>query len=240
MSHRSRCRWFPILLLPALIAVPARATMIHEISGLSSVGHPVSLRAELTITGDTLTVKLINCSETPSQAPNDLLTSYYFDIIGTNNSRPTLTYVSALGDVYLTDKSNADSEQASHNVKAVNPGDDSWQFLTMDDAWPPGLGFGIGTAGNNNLTPNNFNGNVVDGMDYGIYVGDVSTQSLANRMLVKNSVTFTFSGLTGFTEADIKPGFMFGLGTAPDSIVPEPTPLVLLSLASVILLHRRG
>jgi hypothetical protein len=91
------------------------------------------------------------------------------------------------------------------------------------------------------LSPNGFDGNVVDGVDFAIYKGEITTQSLVNPdHLVKDMATFTFTGVWGFMEADIEPSFAFGLGTAPDSLlVPESTTIVLLGLSTLALLRKR-
>lgn len=234
--------------LPAICAalclwlVPARsdATVILSFTGTSNVNVAVSFEASLTISGNTLTIVLENKSmslapPSPTLNPNDLLTSFYFDIVDGLNNRPTLTYVSASGDVYTGDKNNPDPlTTAGANLKAVIAGDDTWQFksgLTLQ----PGtdlLTFGIGTAGNNSLSPNGFNGNIVDGFDYGIYAGDISTNNLDGTLLVKGPATYNFTGVSGWTEADIADEALFGLGTQPDStgLVPEPGTAFLLAL----------
>ena len=64
----------------------------------------VKFIADLSIAGDTLTLVLTNDSlnhvngASPSLNPNDLLTSFYFDVFD-GFSRPTLTYATAVGDV---------------------------------------------------------------------------------------------------------------------------------------------
>jgi len=231
-----------VLLIAAFGGPPAYGAAIHTVSGFSATGDPVDFTAQLTISGDVLTVQLSNNSAAPSTSPDDLLTSYFFDIVDGGGNRPSLAYVDAVGDVWLTDKSAPDVLQiANANVKAVSPGDDSWEFRPMDPALSPFLGFGVGTVGNAYLDPNNFHGNIVDGFDYSIYAGDVSTTSIDGSLLVKSSATFTFSGLTGFTEADICPTAAFGMGTLPDSLfwTPEPATGLLLFWAGLGILRRR-
>ena len=111
----------------------------------------------------------------------------------------------------------------------------NWQAGGLDADGNPGadlLSFGIGTAGNNSLTPNGFNGNIVDGFDYGLYAGDVTTSNLDGDLLVRGPATFVFSGVSGFSEADIADEVLFGLGTQPDStgLVPEPHTALLLGM----------
>lgn len=200
-------------------------------SGLSSANVPVAFKAELSISGNNLTIQLTNESPGSSLNPADVIGSFYFDIVNGSNVRPTLTYTGATGDVYLGDKNNPDPLQtAGANLMAVNPGDNTWQFKTMNPALVPFLGFGLGTVGNSSLT-NSFNGNIVGNIDYSIYKGEVTTANLNNRLLVKETATFNFTGVSGFTEDDISRNFAFGLGTAPDSfLTPEPSTALLLVL----------
>jgi hypothetical protein len=144
--------------------------------------------------------------------------------------------------VYLASKKNPDALQtANANIMAVKAGDNSWAFRRMEESQNPFLGFGIGTVGNSNLTPNDFQGSIVDGKDYSIYTGDITTQNLNGILLVKDSATFTFRGLTGFTEKDIARKFAFGLGTAPDSLlIPEPGSILLLSIGFIGLFRRNN
>jgi len=238
-----------IVLGLSLLPARSEATKILSWTGTTpDTLVDVSFQAEMTIAGDTLTIVLTNDSasldpSSPSLNPNDLLSSFYFDIVDDLNNRPTLSYVSATGNVYLADKDLADILSLSGaDIMAVVPGDDSWQFKSGLALAAGGstLTFGIGTAGNNSLTPNGFNGNIVDGIDYAIYAGDITTQNLDGTLLVKESATFVFSGLTGFSEDDIDDVALFGLGTQPDStaLVPEPGTLVLTSLGLIVLAVR--
>lgn len=229
----------------------SEATVLRTFAGTVPVTlREVRFEAALTISGDTLTIVLSNDSTSlappsPTRNPADLLTSFYFDVFD-GVSRPTLVYTGASGDVCLTDRNAPDDcsvVDAENDLRAFAAGDGTWQLksgLTLQ----PGsdvLSFGIGTAGNNSLTPNGFNGNVVGGFDYGIYAGDVTTQNLHARYLVKELATFTFSGVSGFSEADISSEALFGLGTRPDStgFVPEPSSAALLALGLLLLAARR-
>ena len=82
----------------------------------------------------------------------------------------------------------------------------------------------VSTVGNSALAPNNFNGNIVNGFDFGIYVGEVTTQPLDNTLLVKNSAHFEFAGFGGFDLSQVSPHVVFGFGTNPDCIITVPEP----------------
>jgi PEP-CTERM motif len=219
------------------VASDSNATIVLDVA---DTDEDVTLQAELTISGDTLTVVLTNDSE--DTGCGGLLTSFYFDIVDDSDSRPTLAYLSGTGDVFTADENLTDAlEEAGANLMADGPGDDTWQFkqglsLLADSTT---LTFGIGTVGNSNLGSNGFDKNVVHREEYGIYAGDITSKKLDGAPLVKTSATFTFSGLAGFTEDDISEIAMFGLGKKPSSsfitaaaavggVVPEPTSALLL------------
>jgi hypothetical protein len=230
----------------SLFLAPAESIATVELSWSGATPDTrvqVRFRADLSISGDTLTIVLTNDSanldpSSPSLNPNDLLSSFYFDIVDDFDNRPTLTYASATGDVYLPDKDLADILQISGaDIMAVNPRDNSWQFKDglSQAAGSSLLTFGIGAVGNNSLNPNGFNGNIVDGIDYSIYAGDITTQNLDGKSLVKESATFVFTGVSGFSEDDIDRVALFGLGTQPDStaVVPEPGTFLLACLGLI-------
>lgn len=228
----------------ALVAIvaPARGAVVFDASGTSRVGNPVAFRATLAISGTTLTVELENRSPVNSVAADDLLTSFYFDIVSGTN-RPALVLTSGSGFVWQV-RANANDLEYRYipqtftqvsgslsNLKAVNNGDATWEFRAMNAATSPFLGFGIGTAGNNGLSPNGFTPAIVgppgNGMiNFGIYKGgDIDpTGVLDQKYVVKNKATFWFGGVGGFTEAQIGTDVTFGLGTAPDSTISLPEP----------------
>ena len=232
----------------ALILMPAasEATVNFTFEGISNKGVNVRVTADLTISGDDLTIVLTNDSQNHSGGgaisdnPDDLLTSFYFDIFD-GNSRPTLSYDSATGDLFTVLNNAADIDEIDIDLRAFNNFDNTWQYKDTFSTGCPGptcwagpiqfgadpLHMGVGTVGNNSLAPNGFNGNIVDAIDFGIYTGaDVESASLDGPgvLLIKDSATFNFTGVSGFTEADIANEALFGFGTQPDStgFVPEP------------------
>jgi hypothetical protein len=249
-----------------LLAAPAVAntviytgtSVIFEGTATGSNG-PLGARATFTSgTGGVLKLLLENTSPGASQAPEDLLTSFYFNVLSgtTTGTSAPLSYHDAQGQVYFTLKnfpdfpvsyvppitsgsaiSYPDPPQPS-NLQAFNPNDDTWQFksgLSLVASSPP-LAFGVGTVGNSDLAPNNFNGNIVDGFNFGLFVGEVSTQPLDSSLLVKDAIHFEFAGFGGFNLAQISPHGVFGFGTDPDLIitVPEPTAVLIATLGIAV------
>ena len=119
--------------------------------------------------------------------------------------------------------------------------DNTWQFrddTNLQFGNDP-LTFAVGTVGNNSFGTNGFSGNIVDGFDYALYAGDVTTNNLENSQpLATGSITFTWTGATGFTDADIVDEVVFGLGTQPDSFGFVPEPSLLLGLGVLALAWR--
>jgi hypothetical protein len=234
-----------------LLPTGAKAVSFPFEGTTPDTGVDVRFLADLSISGDTLTLVLTNDSlnhsngASPSLNPNDLLTSFYFDVFD-GSSRPTLTYASAIGDVCLTDKDAVDDctvIDKENDLRAFLAFDGTWQFRDGLD-WQIGsslpLTFGVGTAGNATFAGgedviggggNGFSGNIVDGFDYGLYAPDATTANLDGDLLTTGSITYTWSGATGFDDGDIVNQALFGLGTKPDSfaLVPEPGTGLLLA-----------
>jgi hypothetical protein len=235
---------------------PAAGGVTFTASGTSSVGTSVAFQALLTIDGDNLEIVLDNLSPKDTTDAAEVLASFYFDIWN-GTDRPTLSYESASGYVYQVKKGLGNDVPVYYtppmppvpaanklsNLVATEKGDASWQFLEMDPAYAPNLGFGIGTVANSALKPNGFTPAVVgppgnDFINFGIYRGgDIDPNGvLNNKYLVKNTATFRFSGAKGYTQDDIRPQAVFGLGTGPDSIVVVPEPSTIVIAAGGVLL----
>lgn len=281
LATKALLPWIGILVAATAFAVlPAEGGPI-SISGTGqtlvgtnpNVYSTVSGSAQLSISGTTLTVVLANTSPTNTNFKDEALSSFYFDI-ARGTQRPTLTYLSADGPLYQILSSGSDTRYSytppatqnqngtftlgagSSNLMATKPGDGTWQLKSMNAAVSPFLGFGIGTVGNNDLSPNNFMGNWVNGpknisgdamISFSIYRsttgGDISpATSLDKQYLLMNSGTFRFGldtkgGIT-WSEADIRKEAVFGFGTLPEGkifVAPEPSAyaLTLLGAAAV-------
>jgi hypothetical protein len=146
--------WIGILVgATALAVLPAHGEMLTLSgtgqtlvqSGAKPVYHTVSARADFTITGNTLTLVLANTSAANSTDPADALSSFYFDIVR-NGLRPTLSYASADGPLYLLKKSAPDERYyyrpapkvgvtgtfikgpGISDLRALKDGDQTWQL----------------------------------------------------------------------------------------------------------------
>lgn len=238
-----------ILPLTLMLGSTAKSDVVFDAYGTSAKGVGVHFQAAFSISGDVLNLRVSNLSSEAILNPDELLGSLYFDIVNDDNVRPDLLYTSATGDVYCTSRFGQSLFQPQQDLMALNRGDGTWQFKTMDPSQAPSLGFGLGTVGNSDLSPNNFNGNIVGGIDFAIFSGDITTRNLQNRLLVKDEIHFEFGGMTGFTESDIVGTVGFGLGTRPDSViissqsnisaVPEPGSFGVILLCGLTFLRRR-
>ena len=259
--------------LALISASPSHGDIVYTGSSVVFTGsNEAGLSAKATFTvdpGDSNVLQLLleNTTLSPTMAPSELLTSVYFNVLSgvTTGTSAPLSYQNATGQVYIALRSMPDRAATytppitggtaaftypmppvPSNLQAFNPNDNTWQFrdgMSLVASEPP-LAFGVGTVGNSSLSPNNFNGSIVNGFDFGIYVGDVTTQNLNNTPLVKNSAMFEFAGFEGFDLSQVSPHVVFGFGTGPDCIitVPEPGSLSLAAfglLAGLVTLRRR-
>ncbi len=263
-----------VLAATALSCTAARATVLFSVSGTSAAMNPVSFQAALSITGDTLTIDLANTSPVDSFSAADVLSSFYFDI-SKAGVRPTLTFQSASGFVWQVKNNAIDlpynytppalpggagtytlatgtTPHVPSDLEAVKDNDRTWQFKPMTDTAAPYLGFGIGTVGNSGFPVNGFDVPIVgpagpSQIAFSIFRdGNIQpVGNLADEFLVENEATFVFSGVSGYTEADIVRAATFGLGTGPDSTlyVPEPGGIAVAitgCLAALAFRHRRN
>lgn len=247
------------------LALPAAGGVVFEAAGSSAAGNPVAFRATLTVTGDELTIDLENISPVATSEPADVLASFYFDI-AQDGKRPPLGLRSAAGQVYRVLKDKADEPViytpptvaggkgsvaeglGTSDLVATKRGDLTWQFRQLDPTYEPLAGFGLGTVGNSNLKPANFDPQIVGTGDFAIYRGsDIDPKgNLPGRFLARELVRFTFGGVDGWQEADIGHRATFGLGTGPDSVLvvhvgePAALPAAVAAAAGLATLMTRG
>jgi hypothetical protein len=121
--------FFSVFLMFVVIGLStqsAHATVIFTASGTSAKGVDVTFGAQLSISDDILTVILANNSPVDSLNPDDVLGSFYFDILDDSAIRPTLTYSSATGDTYKGVKNGEDTLlEAGADIQAFAANDDS-------------------------------------------------------------------------------------------------------------------
>lgn len=202
-----------------------------------------------------LKLRLENISPAASGARADLLTSFYFNVLSgtTTGTSAPLSYQNAVGQVYYTVGGFVPDFPVKYtpppppggtvtdpappelsNLQAFNAGDHTWQFrsgLALANTTPP-LAFGVGTVGNDDFDPDSFNGNIVGNDDFGVFVGEVTANSLDGFLLVKDAIHFEFAGFGAFDLTQISPYGVFGFGSDPEFIitVPEPTGIVIAAL----------
>jgi hypothetical protein len=207
----------------ATISSPAAGAVSFFGSGTSAAGTPVALQADLTLSGTTLTLVLSNVSPTPSVFADDVLSSFYFDIVK-NGVRPALNYTAAEGLVWQVRSDapdlpiNSEPSPTAGNLptftvatgtvlhvpsdlRGLKPKDQTWEFRPMDTAASPFLGFGLGTVANSDFGVNDFNPQIVgppgpNFIAFGIYKDSLvmpQGKPMNGQYLVRDTATFVFT-----------------------------------------------
>lgn len=219
----------------SFIAGSAQASVIFSGSGFNPEGNAnVSGSALFTISGNTLTLVLTNTTLPRTTAQGNAMTGVTFDIGG---GSPVLTLTSTA----LTSGSDFwTSKTATNNAAALNG---SWTNVL--GASPLGE-YGVATTG--------FNGRFQGGSialgnsapNYGIVAAgtfDGTNVAFGGSQFpfVQNSMTFTFTGVAGFTESQIgNVKLLFGTdGTGIITAIPAPGSLALIGLGGLVAARRR-
>jgi hypothetical protein len=187
--------------------------IVFTASGVGPGGAPLAASASFDITGNTLTIVLSNIAgDNPAQdVDGSTLTGLFFDLTG----NPLLTPLSAA----LSAGSSIVNPGACSNGCAGSPSL-AGEFGYATGVFPGGADHGIANAGylTTGLSGNigNFNGGAagtdldgpssLDGINFGIISnadGFDPNGGLSSEPLIRNSVTFTLSGVSGLTASDI-------------------------------------
>lgn len=214
----------------------AQASVTFTGSGLNPEANATGAgSAKFTISGNTLTLVLTNLTSPRSAAQGNALTGVTFDI---NPGAPVLTLTSTA----LTSGSELWSSKTTSTSAASLNG--SWTNVL--GASPLGE-YGVATTGFNGR----FNGGSISmgnaSPNYGIVAAatfdGTNTPSFggAQYPFVQNSLTFTFTGVSGVLESQISNvKLLFGTdGTGVINTIPSPASLALAGLGGLVGIRRR-
>lgn len=237
---RKEKSYLSILVIPLVFALFAQTAQAYtfEWAGTNTYsGNDVHVAANISITGDTLTIYLYNLADdTPT--PADILTSFYFSFDG--DATPTLVSLNAAtgplwgdsgSDTYWGDNllTTNDPALTPEQIAALNNTQKApwWAAKTMNSTQNPYLDYGIGAAGNSNLTPNNFPQK--DGDNGGI-IADIEIEGsnlVNNDPFVKEwasfDLLFAHDSLIGLSVGEA----VFGFGSEPKFLTPLPGAVLL-------------
>ena len=216
----------------------------YLVNGVSA--NAVSASTSFSASGDTLTMMLTNTTAGGTLNRSDLLCSVYFSFA--NGTNPTLNYLTATGTV--TPTSGADL--TNQDLRAVTNGQNTWAYQSFSSLTFSGVSYehGLSTVGNSSFTGGAFPGSLVGNDDYAIIAPGTNRaiSGLNNIPLVRNSVTYTFSGFTGRNLSDIDHvlfGFTSSGGVMLEGtkfVVPEPSTYAMfggMAFAGFLGLRRR-
>lgn len=218
----------------------------------SGVSGSLSASVTFAQSGNNLVVTLTNTSTADVTKSAEVLTAVFFDVAGSLSLTRVSAVVAAGSGVFTVPSGAAGPVGANGNVGG------EWSALANLSGAPSNAKYGISSSGldlfgpgNRFDTTQNLQGPTSpDGIQYGITsAGDNLTTQQGNGLqgenLIKNSVVFTFSGITGtFDFGRISNvSFQYGtsLGSEPNipGVVPTPGAVALLAGAGLALRRRR-
>lgn len=259
MSFRKRAL---VAMVAAAFAGLAAAPSFASVSFTGTSGD-LSAQAMFSISGNDLTITLTNIATVAPGASNGGLTGLFFNFTGTNPGlSPTSATVTA-GTIIQASLCNvgANCDTATNVggefIFGAGPFSDSGGSLNAE--------FGISSSGYIGGPAGNFNGpnlddpNAPDGANFAIvptsFTSGSANGGLDNDPLIRNSVVFVLSGVSGFSESAISNvSFQYGtnLGepnvpstssgppssstsSGPPSAAPEPGTSTLALLGTALI-----
>lgn len=229
----------------AVLSVTALAAPVSSADLLTMSGSSGSKAAsvQLNLSGDSLTVVLTNTSLADVMFPADVLTAVFFHIDGAPVSLTPVSAVLTAGSSVILD---------SQPVGGVVGGE--WAYLgsLTESGILSGSNHGISSSGLGIFGGPSFPGDnldgpaAVNGLQYGLTsAGDNPATGNGGIMgsggLIKNSVTFTFSGATGLSLPQVRSAyFLYGTAVGEGGFaVPTPGVTALLGISATLASRRR-
>jgi hypothetical protein len=233
-----------VLAVAALVVAAGTAHGAVTFTSLAPDGRAAS--AEFSIGGQgRLTVVLTNTATTDVLVPTDVLTGILFNISGATVSLTPLTAELTRRSVVYYD---ADGQPVNDDVGG------EWAYRDSMVGTPGERAYGISSTGRDFFGPFDRFGTInlagpdePDGLQYGILSDgdDVSTGNsgvLDSGGLIKNSVTFTFSGAGGLDLSRINNVlFLYGTSFSDEDVpaLPAPGSLALIGVGILTAFRRR-
>lgn len=232
----------PAAALLAAVAAPIQAVTVSG-TGAGVNGATLDAQATFEVSGDILTVTLTNIATADEQTtdgqdtPGNTLTGLFFDFGGTLiGQSATITAGSLLqGSTCSTTLCTSTTTDVGGEFGFVT----SWTGGPTADYGISSSGY-IGGANtlfgganlDNPLAPNGINFGIISSL--GTYNPN---GGLAGDPVIRDTVTFSFSGANGFTDADISNvSFQYGTGFDEPNIIPAvPVPAAVWLFGSGLL-----
>lgn len=229
-----------------LVPVFAAADAITIVgAGSTSDGNPLAASATFDITGDVLTITLLNTASYNAGAdgaltPAELLSGIFWSW---SSATPTL----APGSAAITAGSLLQSSSCNPgpcSTSTTNVGGE-FRYQAGSFGFAPGATYGVASAGyiggSGNMNGTNLdNPDAVNGMNFGIApVGFNALDGnggMDSEPVIRGGVVLTMTGVSGLLAANIN-NVTFTYGTSPDATthsIPEPTTLTTLLFGAAL------
>lgn len=201
-------------------------------------GSDLAAHVVFSSSGDTLSLELTNVGD-PAQAPSDVLTGLFWNMSDPGNSSLSASSAQLSG--------NSAGKQPPTILHAA--GNDAvgkqWGYGSFSKPVYGVDQYGIGAAGFGLFGKGSFDnpGSNVHGVDYGLVNGLSGTANGGlNVPLVSNSLTFTWTGISGIpaiTDLEAQFGSNLNEPHLSAGVAPEPTLAGLLVFAGGVAMLRR-